>query len=115
MALKKPVISCDCKTGPREILLSDEEYNVLTLTRNVETISEPVDGEYGILVPNMEEAENFDPESISKEERMLAEEMAGLLHSEEKMNRYAEKAYERARFFTPEKYKENLHNIIESL
>ena len=115
MALKKPVISCDCRTGPREILLSEEEYNVLTLTKGQDTITEPLDGEYGILVPNMEETENFDAESISMEERMLAEEMVSLLQDEKKAQNYSDKAYKRAGFFTPDKYKEKLHNIIEKL
>ncbi len=115
MALKKPVISTDCKTGPREILLSDKEYQSLSDRQGVNSITEPVYGDYGILVPNVDEVENFDPDFITKEEEMLSKEIESIMADEEALSDYADKAYERAGLFSPEQYKENLIRIFESL
>ncbi|MCR5155055.1 MAG: glycosyltransferase [Butyrivibrio sp.] len=114
MALHKSVISADCKTGPREILLSDDEYNKL-----IEEIpdgsspKEPIQGSFGILVPDMDENENFDPNVVTEGEKMLAKEIARMLDDEELMQSYADKAYERALFYTPEKYAGSIHEILK--
>ncbi len=114
MALKKPVISTDCLTGPREIFLSDEEFRKLSESGE-NTVKEPVYGDYGILVPNVDEEENLDPEYFTREERMMSEEILKVLSDPELMKRYSEKAYERALCFSPDKYKENLTEILNSL
>ena len=115
MALQKPVISTDCKTGPREILLSDKEYKSLSDKQGLNSITEPVRGDYGILVPNVDETENFDPDFITKEEEMLSKEIESIMADKEVLSDYAKRAYERAGLFSPEQYKENLIRIFESL
>lgn len=113
MALKKPVISADCKTGPREILLSDEEYE--ELIRKIpdgSSISEPIQGEFGILVPDMDQEENFDPEYITEGERILSKEIVRLLDDEALLKTYSDRVYKRALFYTPDMYKDSIHKIL---
>lgn len=114
MALKKPLISADCKTGPREILLNEDQYNALIKEiPNGDSITNPIEGEFGILVPDMSEEVNMNPEDISDEERVLADQIIALLDSDEKLKHYSEKAYERALFYTPEKYQASAHEIFK--
>ncbi len=114
MALKKPLISADCKTGPREILLSEKEYeDLITRQPDGSSIKEPVRGEFGILIPDMDEDENFDPEVFTDGERMLARQLESLLEDEELRRSYSEKAYERALFYTPDRYKDSIHEILK--
>ncbi len=113
MALKKPLISADCKTGPREILLSEKEYDdLIAKIPDGSSIQEPISGEFGILVPDMDEQENFDPEYFTEEEKILAIEMQKMIASEQLRDHYSKKAYERALFYTPECYKNSIHEIL---
>lgn len=113
MALKKPLISADCKTGPREILLSEKEYqDLIDRIPDGSSIQEPVEGEFGILVPDMDEHENFDPDVVTEGERLLAAEIEKMLASKELREKYSKKSYERALFYTPECYKDSIHEIF---
>ncbi len=114
MALRKPVISADCKTGPREILLSDAEYeNLIKEIPDGSSIDKPILGEFGILVPDMDEEENFDPEYVTEGERILAEQMERILDDEELLRNYSDKSFERATVYAPDKYKESIHEILK--
>ncbi len=114
MSLKKPVISTDCLTGPREILLSDEEFANLSAS-GLDTVEAPVWGDYGILVPNVDEEENLDPEYFTPQERVMSQEILRILADPEMMQKYSDRAYERALCFSPDQYKENLTGILNSL
>ncbi len=114
MALNKPVISADCKTGPREILLSEEEYeDLIGRQPDGSSIKEPIRGEYGILVPDMDENENFDPEYITEGERILSAEIVRILDDEKSLKEYSEKSRKRALCYTPGAYKESIHDILK--
>ncbi|MBQ7615502.1 MAG: glycosyltransferase [Butyrivibrio sp.] len=114
MALKKPVISADCKTGPREILLSDSEYEeLIKRIPDGSSITEPIRGEFGVLIPDMDQQENFDPEYITDGERILADEIVKMLDDDDTLKKYSEKAYERALYYAPDKYKDSIHEIFK--
>ena len=114
MALKKPLIAADCKTGPREILLSEEEYeDLIKKIPDGSSITEPLRGSFGILIPDMDENENYDPQQIDDKERMLSKEMVRLLDSEELLKEYSERSYRRALEFTPERYQASIHEILQ--
>ena len=77
------------------------------------SIDKPILGEFGILVPDMDEEENFDPEYVTEGERILAEQMERILDDEELLRNYSDKSYERATVYAPDKYKESIHEILK--
>lgn len=90
MALGIPVIATDCMTGPREILQE----------------------EYGVLIPNMSPDKDLNPDRISEEEKLLAEEMKRMMTDENRRRKYSEAAMQRARDFSDEYYVEELRRFI---
>ena len=82
MAMGLPVIATDCMTGPREIL----------------------EDQYGILIPNMSRAEDFNPQNITEEEENLAQEIISLLENRERMEHYHDMSLKRAAEYTVESY-----------
>lgn len=91
MTLGLPVVSTDCMTGPKEIILEDE---------------------YGILVPNMSPEMDLDAGNISKEECCLADRIVDLLEDTEKMEHYRQMSIKRAQDFDQKVYIEKLKNWI---
>lgn len=91
MTLKIPVISTDCKTGPREIL---EE-------------------KYGILINNMSPEKNLDPAVLEKEEEQLAELILQLWKDKERYQHYADMAEKRSEDFSFEAYRKQFCVMME--
>ena len=107
MALGKPVISTNCMTGPAEILMDDFEAYVGK--------EEYVDGDYGILIPNLETQKNLDARVITQEEELLAEQMLRLLTDQKLHKKYADAALKRAACFSNEAYVEQLRGMAEDV
>ena len=92
MALSIPVISCDCSSGPREIL--EPSSDCMIKTEKVEYAS------YGILVPQCSADKNIE-RPLEQAEECLAEAMNELIENKELRKHYQEmsvkgiKAYNR--------------------
>lgn len=115
MALGKPVVAADCKTGPREIVLSDEEHGRLLREQpDGSSVKRIVEGAFGILVPDMSEQADYDAKNITAEDRTLFEAMRMIAEDEARRQRYALAASRRAADFTPAKYREELLKILEN-
>jgi glycosyltransferase involved in cell wall biosynthesis len=90
MALSLPVISTDCRSGPREILAPNTDFHKKTRTVKY--------AQYGILVPECS-GNKLTDEPLEKEEEMLAEAMIRLIEDPEIREAYAIRSFYRARQF----------------
>lgn len=91
MALGLPVISTDCRSGPREILAPSTDYSVKATAAEV--------AEFGILVPECS-GKHLLAEPLEPEEEILAGAMLSLLEDRDLRDRFREKSLERARQFS---------------
>lgn len=106
MAVGLPVISTNCKSGPAEILCEDMQQAT--------DLHQLMKADYGILVPDMTEQPDFDANTVEDEEKILAQAMIDMLTDEELYNSYREKALQRAKDFSTEKYIDRLVQISET-
>lgn len=83
-----PVVACDCPGGIRE------ELNILSYQKNI-TI--PMQGEGGILVPNIKE---FYTGHFTDEEKLMANEIIRLLRDDKLRCEMAKEACKRAEYFS---------------
>lgn len=93
MACGLPIISTDYRSGAREILAPDTDYN-FQLYDKIEY------AKYGILTPVCSGAQNENEKNLEKEERFLAEAMIKLIEEKELRTMYALKSIERAKDFS---------------
>ncbi len=116
MALSKPCVAADCKTGPREILLNDKEYKALSeKIPDGSSTSEIIEGEFGILVPDMDCNEDLDSKNITDDDRMLAKGILMMMSDKEKMELYGKKASVRAFVYDPSRYALDLKKILDDI
>lgn len=99
-----PVVSVDCKTGPREILTERMDNYVL-------------DGfvlsEYGILCPPVVSTRNYTKTSIEKSEYYLYKAMKEILSNDKLYKRYQAAGRERVEAFSEKRYLEKVIQLIE--
>ncbi len=101
MACGIPVISTDCKSGPKEILAPETD-----LTQETKNIYY---GQYGILVPVCDDVMNNYNDSLTKEEEKMGESIIQILKNPSLLNEYSDKGFMRVRDFS----KENIIKVWE--
>lgn len=90
MACQIPVVSSDCRFGPREILAPNSDF--LYETKEVEF------GEYGVLLPVLDKNKNFNKE-FSVYEKIWIDTIVGLYNDKGMQRNYSEKSLERIKEF----------------
>lgn len=104
MACGCPVVAADCKSGPREILYQNPRINEIAY--HIEL------ADYGILVPQLNQKENWDPNIIENTEKILAEALIELLKDEKLQKHFRDKALERVNDFNYERCRIDFEKII---
>jgi len=107
LSLNLPVISTDCKAGPREILCPELNIN--------EKISYPYYGEYGILskpFPRMFIWQNLNEKPLIEEEKIFADIMIKIIEDKDLRRKYS-KGLKRAKDFDIKKIMKSWKKLIE--
>ena len=105
MACGIPVISSDCKSGPREILAPETDSKIETSTIEY--------AKYGVLIPVCDNIYYNARYPLTTEERTLAKSIIDLYSSKEFLDNYACKAKERAMDFNKDKIILEYENILK--
>ena len=90
-----PVISADCKSGPREILAPDTDIN-----REIDDIEY---AKYGILIPPSDGVKYKSDDELIKEEKILSKSIVALMKDKAMMDKYSKLAMERVDDFSMDK------------
>jgi len=104
MACGVPVISSDCRSGPREILEPNTDFNYQT--------QKPEFAEYGVLMPVFEVKYKSANERLEEREIMWVETIDKLLEDENLRKNYSEKAKQRAENFRIEKIVQEWKEVL---
>lgn len=94
MACDLPVISTDCKYGPKELLDPGTDY-----TKQVEDITY---GSYGVLVPPLDGVKYDALVPLTDAERVLADAIVKMMSDEKLREGYKRRICERSKDFVPE-------------
>ncbi|MFZ8830678.1 MAG: glycosyltransferase, partial [Thermodesulfobacteriaceae bacterium] len=104
MACGVPVISSDCRSGPREILAPNTDFTYQT--------QKPEFAEYGILMPVFDVKYKTAKEPLEEREIMWVKTIDKLLEDENLRKNYSEKANQRAEDFRIEKIVQEWKKVL---
>jgi len=104
MACDVCVVSSDCRSGPREVLAPNTDFNYQT--------QNPEFAEYGVLMPVFEVKYKSAEEPLEEREIMWVETIDKLLEDESLRKNYSEKAKQRAEDFRIEKIVQEWKEVI---
>jgi glycosyltransferase involved in cell wall biosynthesis len=104
MACDVCVVSSDCRSGPREILAPNTDFNYQT--------QKPEFAEYGVLMPVFEVKYKTANEPLEEREIMWVKTIDKLLEDESLRKNYSEKAKQRAEDFRIEKIVEKWKEVL---
>lgn len=106
MACGVPVVSSDCRSGPREILAPDTDYTFQTKV--------PEFAKFGVLMPVFE-VKFLNTEPLTHEEATWVETIKQLLEDERLRESYSQKAKERALDFHIEKIVQEWRRVLHEI
>lgn len=104
MACGLPIVSSDCKSGPREILAPETDIK--------KKLKEIEYAEYGILVPVFDGQLDENKKALTYEEELLAEALIELLNNNSLMRKYSKKSLARIEDFNKSKIVKSWINIM---
>jgi glycosyltransferase involved in cell wall biosynthesis len=104
MACGVPVVSSDCRSGPREILAPNTDFSYQT--------QKPEFAEYGVLMPVFEIKYKTANGPLEEREIMWVETIDKLLEDESLRKNYSEKAKQRAEDFSIEKIVQEWKEVL---
>jgi len=104
MACGVPVVSSDCRSGPREILAPNTDFNYQT--------QKPEFAEYGVLMPVFEIKYKTANEPLEEKEMLWVETIDKLLEDENLRKSYSGKAKQRAEDFSIEKIVQEWREVL---
>jgi glycosyltransferase involved in cell wall biosynthesis len=104
MACGVPVVSSDCRSGPREILAPNTDFHYQT--------QKPEFAEYGVLMPVFEVKYKTAKELLEEREIVWVETIDKLLEDESLRKNYSEKARQRAEDFRIEKIVQEWKEVL---
>jgi len=107
MACGVPVVSSDCRSGPREILAPNTDVEYQT--------EKPEFAEYGVLMPVFDVKFKSAKEPLVEKERMWVKILEKLIEDEELRKAYSIKGKQRAEDFNLEKIVEEWKRLIEGV
>ena len=102
-----PVISSDCRSGPREILAPKTKFEYET--------KEPEFSEYGILMPVCDGKMNVKNTLLSKEEKIWADVLLNLMKDHSILHKYSHLGKKRIKDFSAENIYQSWQNILHDL
>lgn len=105
MACGLPVISTDCKYGPKELLDPGSDYE--------SHICEILFGQYGVLIPPLDGNKYEAKDSLTREEELMAEAIITMLEDDDLRFHYQEQIRNRAMDFTPERITQQWKDILK--
>ena len=107
LAVGKPIVSTDCRTGPREILAPKTDFLL--------EAKEPQMEEFGILMPNFERRLLKADEPLTQQEKVWIDFLNWVLDNEQILNKYEIKAPLRAEDFHIDKIVKEWKAVIENV
>ncbi len=102
-----PVMSSDCRSGPREILAPDTDFRYETKVQEY--------AKYGILMPVFDGKWRNVDESLSHEEQIWADEIIKVLSNKELLEHYGEVGKQRAQDFSVDKIIPQWERVIQEV